>query len=205
MLQHGCRLETSRRNISQHCLTTMLVSLCLYSGLSVCLYLYLSLSLSLLITKLTPWMPSRRLFTVEQYLMSQPGQIGIHPLPRFYQPHLFMIIIFEPRHDKTNKMAVRPAKTQISLGIRPVWSESSLSAWRNLGSLATHWAHSGDSGQTGRMPRLIWVFAGRTHFVGFVMSRLISPNMGLSLHHVNGTVAISVFFQAFLSNTYKNP
>ena len=28
----------------------------------------------------------------------------------------------EPRHDKTNKMSVRPAKTQISLGIRPVWS-----------------------------------------------------------------------------------
>ena len=27
---------------------------------------------------------------------------------------------YEPRHDKTNKMAVRPAKTQISLGIRPV-------------------------------------------------------------------------------------
>ena len=25
---------------------------------------------------------------------------------------------FEPRHDKTNKMTVRPAKTQISLGIR---------------------------------------------------------------------------------------
>ena len=42
---------------------------------------------------------------------------------------------------KTNKMSVRPAKTQISLGIRPVWSESSLSAWRNLGSLATKWAH----------------------------------------------------------------
>ena len=27
---------------------------------------------------------------------------------------------FEPQHDKTNKMSVRPAKTQISLGIRPV-------------------------------------------------------------------------------------
>ena len=27
---------------------------------------------------------------------------------------------FESRHDKTNKMTVRPAKTQISLGIRPV-------------------------------------------------------------------------------------
>ena len=39
----------------------------------------------------------------------------------------------------------RPAKIQINLGIRPVWSESSLSAWRKLGSLASHWAHSEDS------------------------------------------------------------
>ena len=58
---------------------------------------------------------------------------------------------------------MRPAKTQISLGIRQVWSESLLYAWRKLGSLATHWVHSADSDQTGRMPRLIWVFAGRTH------------------------------------------
>ena len=34
----------------------------------------------------------------------------------------------EPRHDKTNTVTVRPAKTQISLGIRPVRSGSSLSA-----------------------------------------------------------------------------
>ena len=68
----------------------------------------------------------------------------------------------EPWHDKTNKMSVRPAKTQISLGIRPVWSESSLSAWRKLGSLATQWAHSEDSDQTGWTPRLIWVFTGHT-------------------------------------------
>ena len=27
---------------------------------------------------------------------------------------------YEPYHDKTNKMAMHPAKTQISLGIRPV-------------------------------------------------------------------------------------
>ena len=59
-------------------------------------------------------------------------------------------------------MALCPAKTQVSLGICPVWSESSLSAWRNLGTLATLWAHSEDSDQTGQMPRLIWVFAGRT-------------------------------------------
>ena len=31
--------------------------------------------------------------------------------------------LFEPRHDKTNKVSVRPAKTQISPGIRPVGSE----------------------------------------------------------------------------------
>ena len=68
---------------------------------------------------------------------------------------------------------MRPAKTQISLGIRPVWSEffslgirpvwseSSLSAWRKVGFLATHWTHSEGSDKTGRMPRLIWVFVGR--------------------------------------------
>ena len=67
------------------------------------------------------------------------------------------ISLFEPLRDKTNKVSVRPAKTQISLGIRQVWSESSLSAWRKLGSLDTHWAHSEDSDQTGRMPRLICV------------------------------------------------
>ena len=73
----------------------------------------------------------------------------------------------EPRHDKTNKMSVRPAKTQISLGIHPVWSESSLSAWRNLGSLATHLVHSEDSDQTGRMPRLIWASLGAHSFYWF--------------------------------------
>ena len=33
---------------------------------------------------------------------------------------MFLVYSFEPRHDKTNKMAVRPVKTQISLGIRLV-------------------------------------------------------------------------------------
>ena len=71
-------------------------------------------------------------------------------------------------------MTMHTAKTQISLGSRPVWSESSLSVWRKLWSLATHWAHSEDSDQTGRRPRLIWVFSGRTcHLVGFVMSWFI--------------------------------
>ena len=46
-----------------------------------------------------------------------------------------------------------PLKTQISLGTHPVWSGSSLSAWRKLESIVTHWAHSEDSDQTGQMPR----------------------------------------------------
>ena len=57
---------------------------------------------------------------------------------------------------------VRPTKTQISLRIRAVWSESSLSAWRNFASLAIQKAPSEDSDQTARMRRLIRIFAGRT-------------------------------------------
>ena len=68
----------------------------------------------------------------------------------------------EPKHDKTNKMSVRPAKTQISLGIRPVWSKASMCAQSKTKDPRFLHADSEDSDQTGRMPRLIWVFAGRT-------------------------------------------
>ena len=69
---------------------------------------------------------------------------------------------YEPPHDKTNKMSVRPAKTQISLGIRPVWSESLLcTQWVAKDPSVLH-ADNEDSDQTGRMPRLVCVFAGRT-------------------------------------------
>ena len=88
---------------------------------------------------------------------------------------VFIRMVFELRQDKTNKMTVRPAKTQISLGIRSVWPESSLSVWRKLVSLATHWAHSEDSDQPGHPDAqadqsLRWA---HTHLIGFVMSRLI--------------------------------
>ena len=74
---------------------------------------------------------------------------------------------------KPTKWYVRSAKTQISLGIHPVWSESSLCAqWVAKDPSFLH-VDSEDSDQTGRMPRLIWVFGGRTcHFVGFVTRRL---------------------------------
>ena len=57
--------------------------------------------------------------------------------------------LFEPPRDKTNNVAVRPAKTQISLCTRPVWSESALSAqWVAKDPSFLH-AQSKVSGQTG--------------------------------------------------------
>ena len=57
---------------------------------------------------------------------------------------------------------VCPAKTQISLGICPVWSVFAV----HSKDTKVH-AHSENSDQTGWTLRLIWVFAGCTgHFVG---------------------------------------
>ena len=62
---------------------------------------------------------------------------------------------------KTTKW-VCPQRRQISLGIHPVWSVSPLCAqWVAKDPRFLH-ADSEDSDQTGWMPRLIWVFAGRT-------------------------------------------
>ena len=71
---------------------------------------------------------------------------------------------------KPTKWHVRPAKTQISLGIRSVWSEFSLWVqWVAKDPSFLH-ADSKDSDQTEWMPRLNLVFAGRTcRFVGFFM------------------------------------
>ena len=80
---------------------------------------------------------------------------------------------YEPRHDRTNKMTVRPAKTQISLGIRPIWSVFAVrmkKAWvlsyplSALQRLWSDWANA----QADLSRR--WA---HTHFVGFVTSRLI--------------------------------
>ena len=75
---------------------------------------------------------------------------------------------------KPTKWHVRPTKTQISLGIRPVWSESSLFAWRKLGSLASY-PLSAQRGLWSDWPyaqadlRLRWAYS---HFVCFVVSWL---------------------------------
>ena len=96
-------------------------------------------------------------------------------------------------------------RLKISLGIRPVWSESSLSAWRKLGSLATHWAHSKDFDQTLRMPRLIWVFAGRTvilllFLLPIFMSEKFSLHYSIQWEYFNFRLLIAV-----LVNISKSP
>ena len=69
------------------------------------------------------------------------------------------------RMTKPTKWHVRPVKTQISLGIHPFWSESSLcTQWVAKDPIFLH-ADSEDSDQTGQMPRqfslwkhMLWVF-----------------------------------------------
>ena len=73
---------------------------------------------------------------------------------------------------KPTKWHVRPAKTQISLGIHPVWSVSSLAAWRKLGSLATHWVQSKDWSDWADAQADLSLRCAHSHFVGFVMRRL---------------------------------
>ena len=91
-----------------------------------------------------------------------------------HQWHTRPYRIYEPRHDKTNKISVRPVMTQISLGIRPVWLESSLCAhWvakdpRFLHADSENWSDWADAQAD---LSLRWA---HIHFVGFVMSRLIS-------------------------------
>ena len=76
------------------------------------------------------------------------------------------IKLIKPPHDKPTKWHVRPAKTQISLGIRPAWPESSLCAqWvaKDPSFLNEDSENSGHQSSAGRT----------CHFVGFVMRRLI--------------------------------
>ena len=73
------------------------------------------------------------------------------------------------QHDKTNKISVRPLKTQISLGICPVWSESwHCAPWVAKDPSFFHadskdWSVWADAQVDLSLP---WA---HTHFVGFVM------------------------------------
>ena len=101
-------------------------------------------------------------------------------------------------HDETNKMSVCPAKTQISLGICPVWSVFAVPLMGSYGpklsscgqrrlwsdwvdaqaDLSLRWAHS--------------------HFVGFVMSRLNSCALRVTLKS-----HFTWFFQVLYFKSHK--
>ena len=80
--------------------------------------------------------------------------------------------IIEPPHDKTNKMTAHSENSD-----HPGHPPSLISLRCALnGKLGTHtfFMQTAKTDQTGQMPRLILVFAGRIcHFVGFVMRQLI--------------------------------
>ena len=77
---------------------------------------------------------------------------------------------------KPTKWQMRPAKTQISLGIRPVWSESLLCAQWVTKDQSFLQEDREDSDQS------ISVFTGHIyHFVGFVIRWLICKGTGYSI------------------------
>ena len=109
----------------------------------------------------------------------------LHDLLNLFSRLLIFVHCKQCRMTKPTKWLARPAKTQIRLSICPVWSEPSLSTWRNIGPIASHWAHGKDSDQTGWMPRLIWVFTGGTgHFVGLVTRLFIWSRSTKNQHRV---------------------
>ena len=64
--------------------------------------------------------------------LQENNHLGVQDMIMLYPNHLSLGMT------KQTKWPVHPVKTQISLGIHPVWSESSLFAWRSIRSLATH-------------------------------------------------------------------
>ena len=106
------------------------------------------------------------------YVWASPGENGTYHMSRLMT--------------KPTMWLCTQRRLKISLGILPVWSESSLCTQWVAKDLTFLHAHSGeDSDQTGPMPRLIWVFAGRTcHFIGFVTRWLIwvTVKAQVSLH-----------------------
>ena len=103
------------------------------------------------------------------------------------------IFIYEPPHDKTNKMACAP-------------SDDSLSAWRKHEFLATHWAHSEDFEQTGRMPRLIWVFTGRAFILLVLSCRgsyiVISRSCDRRIKQNSFARFVLVYFPCYMNQNY---
>ena len=108
---------------------------------------------------------------------------------------------FEPRHEKTNKMGMYPAKTQISLDIRLVWSESLLCAQCVAKDPSLLHADSEDLSDWADAQADLSLRWSHNHLVGFVMSRLICKQCRTILCWGNLLFCASCF--RFKSNLYK--
>ena len=83
----------------------------------------------------------------------------------------------QPQYDKINNLHLRPSTQS---------DQSSLCPLRVAKDPRFLHADSEDSNQTGRTPRLVWVFAGRTcHFVGLVVRWHNSGSSSCSLRSHN--------------------
>ena len=69
------------------------------------------------------------------------------------------ICVFAGHKSHLSQCMTKPTKRTCLSESSLVWSESSLSAWIKLRSLATHWEHSEDWSYWAGMPRQIRVFA----------------------------------------------
>ena len=111
---------------------------------------------------------------------------------------------------KPTKLHVHRAKTHISLGIRPVWSESSLSGWRKLGSLATHWVHSETLIRLGRCPAWSESLLGTQSFCWFcheavhmIVIILIRNSCPLFLRHIIGCTWLQLVYKLSFSQLFN--
>ena len=104
-----------------------------------------------------------------------------------YCPSTYTCTLMSRLVTKPTKWPLFPAKTQISMGIRRVRLESSLSAWRNTESSATHWAHCEESDQSGHQTDLsprwahrsdCWFCHEAAHFVASRVSTLLLGSGG---------------------------
>ena len=96
-------------------------------------------------------------------------------------------------------MSVRPAKTQISLGIRQVWSESSLCAqWVAKGPRFLH-ADNEDSDQTGpktnrkRKNNDNKNISQQKHRIGTIDNKLLGWRGDLNRFYARATIALGSF------------
>ena len=140
------------------------------------------------------------------WLEAIKGKYQNHNDPQFLDRHFwtnYPLVILKWAASWLNQLNdLAPSKDSDQPGHPPSLIKSSLcSHWVAEDPSFLH-ADSEDSDQTGRMPRLIWVFAGRTcHFVGFVMRRLNYPLVILKYPVWSGSTLfaiLSAFFDALL-------